>query len=224
MCKLFLDSADITWIESYSAWSCFNGVTTTPSFFKQQDIENWENLIEQIVEYGYKEVHVEALGRNAEEIVEAAKYNAELGDAVVSKIPISEEALKAVGILKKMGIRTNVHLVYSVNQAFLAAKAGAEYVCPLVGRIDDIGNDGIAQLEQIVEALKKIHDMPVKIMASSLRTPEVVRRALLSGADALTIAPSVICKMVTHPLTDRGTETFWRDAGVSSESAYSVER
>lgn len=209
--KLFIDSANIKAIEKYSKMKIFSGVTTTPTFFRREGINDISNEIKKISKIIPGEVHIEAMGNTYEEMIKSAIANKKMGPDVVSKIPLNHESIKAVEYLSEEDIKTNVHLIFSLNQAILAALAGATYVCPLVGRIYDIGYDGLSVIEEIITGFKKHPEIKSKVMVSSVRTPEHVKQAFLLGADVTTIPPFAIEQMFHHPLTKSGIDQFEED-------------
>ena len=208
--ELYLDTADIQYITRYADLSIFKGVTTTPTFFYRQGIQDIDGELKKILGFINGYVHAEAIGNSCGEIVGNAQKNARLGKGVVSKIPVSFEGIKALRQLKKENIKVNVHLVFSVSQALLAAEAGADYICPLIGRLNDIEGNGIALIENIVKVVKQ-YNYPSKIMASSIRSQEDITYSLLSGVDAITIPPSIVEQMFRHPLTRIAINIFQKD-------------
>ncbi|MHC4757139.1 MAG: transaldolase family protein [Planctomycetota bacterium] len=208
--EFYIDSADLNIIKEYSALSLFTGVTTTPTFFWRQKITDNELHIRSIIEVIDGSVHIEAMGSNCDEIVDHARRNFQISNRIVSKIPFSKEGLKAVRKLKYEGIRSNVHLVFSVSQAALAAESGADFICPLIGRLNDIDGNGLKMIKNIVSVIKGC-GYPTKIVAASIRSHEEVTQCLLCGVDAITLPPKIIELMLSHPLTDIGTERFYRD-------------
>ena len=208
--KLFIDSADISEILPLWELKIFSGIITTPIFFERLGIRNWRETIREITKQHDIEVHVEALGTNKEEILEEAFRNLELGNSIVSKIPINFEGIKASAELSEKGIPTNLHLIFSLNQSVLASKTGTKYICPLIGRLNDIGADGHGILREIVEYFRGETSFKPRVMASSIRTLEDVRQAVMAGVDAITIPPSVIRKILSHPLTDLGLLDFFK--------------
>ena len=208
--KLFIDSANVKTIKHYAEMKIFSGVTTTPTFFRKEGITDIPSEIKKIcAKVG--EVHIEAIGNTADEIIESVEDNAKIGSNVVSKIPFNPDSIKAVKYLSEAGIKTNVHLIFSLNQAIMASLAGATYVCPLVGRLYDIGHDGLKLVEEIITAFKKYPEINSKVVVSSVRTPEHVKRAALLGADITTIPPYVVELMFQHPLTKKGIDKFEED-------------
>ena len=208
--ELFIDSADIELIKKFYDLSIFKGITTTPTFFYKQKIYDYENEIKKIGKIIEGQIHIEAIGKNVKEIVDNAKYNNSLGSNIVSKIPISAEGIQAVKILKEYDIKTNIHLIFSLNQAVLAARSGADYICPLIGRMNDIGGNGFDVLANIINMIKG-YGFDTKVMASSIRNPEDVTKSLLLGVDAITLPPDIISMMFIHPLTNIGVNNFQKD-------------
>ena len=210
----YIDSADLNAIKEYAALSLFAGITTTPTFFCRQQVSDCESYVRDIAGTFNGLIHIEAMGSCCDEIVKHARRNHEICDRIVSKIPINQEGLKAVRILKQEGVRTNVHLVFSVNQAVLAAEAGADFICPLIGRLNDSDGTGLQMIKNIVSVIKQ-YRYPTKIMASSIRGSEDVTESLLCGVDAVTIPPKVIILMFSHPLTDVGIKQFYCDIALN---------
>lgn len=213
--KLYIDSANLKDIEKYSAMGIFSGVTTTPTFFRREGIADINSEINKIYKLVPGELHIEAVGETTEEIIKNCVCNSKLGPDVVSKIPLNSESIKAVKYLSEEKIKTNVHLVFSLNQSIMAALAGATYVCPLVGRLYDIGHDGLKLVEEIITAFQKYPEITSRVMVSSVRTPEHVKQAALLGADITTVPPYVIDLMFHHPLTMLGIQKFEDDIALS---------
>ena len=206
----YIDSADLDVIKEHSKLSLFSGVTTTPTFFFRQQVTDSVSHIRSIIEAIDGFIHIEAMGTSCDEIVEHARKNYQISSRVISKIPISKQALKAVRILKNEGIRCNVHLIFSVSQAVLAAEAGAYFICPLIGRLNDIGGKGLQVIKNIVSVIKH-YGYSTKVMASSIRSHEDVTECFLCGVDAITLPPKMIELMFSHPLTEVGVERFYHD-------------
>ena len=171
-----------------------------------------EGLIRRISEEVKGPVNVEVIGTTCEEMVKEARLMARWGDQIVIKIPITHEGLKAVKVLSSERIMTNVTLVFSASQAILAAKAGATYVCPFLGRLDDIGFNGLELIEQIRGVYDNYEDIETQIVVASVRNPIHVIESGLIGADIVTIPPAVLDQMIKHPLTDKGIAQFLEDA------------
>jgi transaldolase len=209
--KVFIDTANLNEIKKAKALGLVDGVTTNPTLLAKEG-EEVEGLIRKISEEVRAPVNVEVTGINSEEIIKEAKWMATWGEEIVIKIPITQEGLKAVRVLSSEGIRTNVTLVFSAGQAILAAKAGATYICPFLGRLDDISFNGIDLIRQIKEIYGNYDGIQTKIIVASVRHPIHVIEAGLIGAEIVTIPPAILDQMVKHPLTDKGIVQFLEDA------------
>ena len=209
--KIFIDTANLNEIRKAKALGLVDGVTTNPTLLAKEG-EEIESLIRKISEEVMGPVNVEVTGITSEEIVKEARWMVTWGDEIVIKIPINQEGLKAVKILSSEGIRTNVTLLFSASQAILAAKAGATYVCPFLGRLDDISFSGIELIRQIKGIYGNYDDIQTKIIVASVRHPIHVIEAGLIGAEIVTIPPAILDQMVKHPLTDKGIAQFLEDA------------
>jgi transaldolase len=207
--ELFIDSADITEVQAALDMGLVEGITTTPTFMHRLGIHDIDGAIADLSGMA-NQFHIEALGDTCEEVVAEASRVTSIPNLIkepVFKIPVSNEGLKAASKLTKAGHQVNVHLVYTLNQAYLAAVAGATYICPLVGRLQDQGHDSFALIEQAVKMVER-YKYSSKIMVSSVRNPEHVRLALLSGAHAVTVPWGVMRAMATNALTDLGITQF----------------
>ncbi len=209
--KIFLDTANLDEIKKAKALGLVDGVTTNPTLLAKEG-EKAEPLIRKISEEVEGPVNVEVTGNTHEEMVKEAKAIATWGDEIVIKIPINHEGLKAVKILSSEGIQTNVTLIFSAGQAILAAKAGATYVCPFLGRLDDISFNGLELIRQIRGIYENYDEIETRIIVASVRNPIHVIEAGLMGAEIVTIPPAIINQMVKHPLTDKGIAQFLEDA------------
>ena len=209
--KIFIDTANLNEIRKAKALGLVDGVTTNPTLLSKEG-EETETLIRKISKEVKGPVNVEVTGTMGEEIVKEARMMAAWGDEIVIKIPITPEGLKAVKSLSSEGIRTNVTLLFSPAQAILAAKAGATYVCPFLGRLDDIGFNGLDLIQQIRGIYDNYDDIKTQIIVASVRNPIHVIEAGLIGAEIVTIPPAIIEQMVKHPLTDKGIAQFLEDA------------
>ncbi|RCW47352.1 MULTISPECIES: fructose-6-phosphate aldolase [unclassified Halanaerobium] len=208
--KFFIDTANLEEIKEAESYGLIDGVTTNPSLVaKEGDIE-FETRIKEICEIVDGPVSAEVVGLKAEEMIKEAEELAEIADNVVVKIPMTMEGMKAVKALSEQGIDTNVTLVFSANQALLAAKAGAAYVSPFIGRLDDIAADGMNLVREIVQIFDN-YGIETEIISASIRHPMHVKEAALAGADIATIPFNVIEKLSQHPLTDIGIEKFLDD-------------
>jgi transaldolase len=209
--KIFIDTANLNEIRKAKTLGLVDGVTTNPTLLSKEG-EETETLIRKISKEVKGPINVEVTGTMAEEIVKEARMMAAWGDEIVIKIPITPEGLKAVKSLSSEGIRTNVTLLFSPAQAILAAKAGATYICPFLGRLDDIGFNGLDLIQQIRGIYDNYDDIKTQIIVASVRNPIHVIEAGLIGAEIVTIPPAIIEQMVKHPLTDKGIAQFLEDA------------
>ena len=209
--KIFIDTANLNEIRKAKTLGLVDGVTTNPTLLSKEG-EETETLIRKISKELKGPINVEVTGTMAEEIVKEARVMAAWGDEIVIKIPITPEGLKAVKSLSSEGIRTNVTLLFSPAQAILAAKAGATYICPFLGRLDDIGYNGLDLIQQIRGIYDNYDDIKTQIIVASVRNPIHVIEAGLIGAEIVTIPPAIIEQMVKHPLTDKGIAQFLEDA------------
>jgi len=209
--KIFLDTANLNEIKKAKALGLVDGVTTNPTLLAKEG-EKAETLIRKISEEVKGPVNVEVTAVTHEEMVTEARVMAAWGQEIVIKVPINLEGLKVVKTLSSEGIRTNVTLVFSASQAILAAKAGATYVCPFVGRLDDISFSGLELIRQIREIYLNYHEIETKIVVASVRHPIHVIESGLMGAEIVTIPPAVLEQMSRHPLTDKGIAQFLEDA------------
>lgn len=207
--KIYIDTANLEEIREAASWGILSGVTTNPSLIAKEG-RDFKTVVREITEIVDGSISAEVLSDDAEGMVAEARELCEIHPNVTVKIPITEEGLKAVSVLSKEGIRTNVTLIFSANQALLAARAGASYVSPFVGRLDDIANDGVQVVSDIAEIFA-VFDIDTEIIAASIRTPMHVLECAKAGADIATIPFGVLKKMFQHPLTDRGLEQFKAD-------------
>jgi transaldolase len=209
--KIFIDTANLSEIKKAKALGLVDGVTTNPTLLAKEG-EDAETLIRKISKEVKGPVNVEVTGITCEEIVKEAKVLATWGDEIVIKIPINQEGLKAVRILSTEGIQTNVTLLFSASQAILAAKAGATYICPFIGRLDDISFNGLELIQQIREIYDQYDEIETRIIVASVRNPIHVIEVARMGAEIVTIPPAILDQMAKHPLTDRGIAQFLEDA------------
>jgi len=207
--KFFIDTADVNEIKEALEMGMVDGVTTNPTLISKTGRPFME-VAREIVKLVPGPVSLEVVSLDTQGMVDEARYLAKLGDNVVIKIPMTVEGLKAVKILSAEGIKTNVTLVFSPLQALLAAKAGATFVSPFVGRLDDIGHSGMEVIEQIVQIYDN-YMFETEIIVASIRHPQHVLQAALIGADIATIPFKVIKQLSKHPLTDIGIEKFLED-------------
>ena len=209
--KIFIDTANLNEIKKAKALGLVDGVTTNPTLLSKEG-EETEALIRKISEEVKGPVNVEVTGVTCEEMVKEAQVMATWGNEIVIKIPITPEGLKTVKILSEERIHTNVTLLFSPSQAILAAKAGATYVCPFLGRLDDISFNGLELIRQIRAIYASYPAIETQIIVASVRNPIHVIEAAMLGAEIVTIPPAIIEQMVKHPLTDKGIAQFLEDA------------
>lgn len=207
--KLFIDTANLDEIREISSWGVLDGVTTNPTILSREKMD-YRTLIDAILKLVDGPISVEAVNEKAEKIIKEAKMLSKISENIVVKIPITPEGLAATKVLSKEGVKVNMTLVFSVNQSILAAKAGATYDSPFLGRLDDIGSDGMTLLSDIVTVYQN-YGFKTQIIAASIRSPQHVVDAALIGADVCTIPYKVFTQMVRHPLTDKGIERFLND-------------
>lgn len=207
--KIFLDTANIEQIKKAVEYGVIDGATTNPSLIAKEK-KGFMPLIKEILAVVPGPVSVEVTATEADEMIEQAREYAKLSDNVVIKVPINLEGLKVVKRLTDLNIKTNVTLIFSASQALLAAKAGATYVSPFVGRIDDISGDGMDLVEDIVQIYDN-YDIETEIIVASVRHPLHFVQAAKIGADIATIPFDTLAKLLNHPLTDRGMERFLDD-------------
>ena len=207
--KFFIDTANINEIKEANALGVLAGVTTNPSLVAKEGVDFHER-IREICNVVEGPVRAEVISLEADKMIEEGKELAKIAPNVVVKVPMTTEGLKAVKAFSDLGIRTNVTLVFSAVQALLAARAGATYVSPFLGRLDDIGHNGMDLIRQIAEIFA-IHGIETEIIAASVRHSVHVTDAALNGAHIATIPANVIASLVKHPLTDQGIEKFLAD-------------
>ena len=207
--KLFIDTANIEEIREINDWGVICGVTTNPSLIAKEG-RVFEEVVKEISEIVDGPISAEVISLERDGMLEEARKLAKIHKNIIIKLPMTKEGLKATRILTEEGIRTNVTLIFSANQALLAARAGATYVSPFVGRLDDIGNDGKSIVEDIVDIFS-IHEIHTQIIAASIRHPIHVLDAARAGADIATIPFKVFEQMLGHPLTNSGIDSFLQD-------------
>ena len=207
--KFFLDSANLDEIKAAADMGLLDGVTTNPTLFSREK-GDWRETAQAICRECPGPVSLEVVGTTSEAMLAEAKELIAFGPNVVVKIPMILEGLKAVRQLKAAGVAVNVTLVFQPLQALMAAKAGAAYVSPFVGRIDAIGGDGMGAVEEILTIFRN-YDLDAQVLVASVRNPLHVVRAALLGADVVTVPFGVLKDLVKHPLTDSGLEAFLKD-------------
>lgn len=207
--KMFIDTANIEEIKEANDLGVICGVTTNPSLIAKEG-RDFKTVIDEITTIVDGPISAEVISLDAESMVEEAIPLAQMNKNIVIKIPMTAEGLKAVKKLTALGIHTNVTLIFSSAQALLAARAGATYVSPFLGRLDDINSDGLALISDIVDIFTA-HEIKTEIICASIRNPNHVTEAAKLGADIATIPFNVIQQMIKHPLTDAGIEKFLKD-------------
>ena len=207
--EFFIDTADVEAIRKANDMGFISGVTTNPSLIAKEG-KDFHAVIKEIASIVDGPISAEVLADDAEGMIAEGQVLAGLDPHVVVKVPMTPEGMKAVKGLKKLGIRTKVTLVFSAKQALLAARAGASFVSPFVGRIDDIGWDGV-ELIQTISEIFEIHDIDTKIIAASIRKPQHISQCALAGADIATVPFQVLMDAMKHPLTDNGIARFKAD-------------
>ena len=207
--KIFLDTANIDSIKKFADLGIVDGITTNPSLLLKENKDPIDAM-KRIVKLVDGPVSLEIVATEYDDIMEESLKLANYGDNVVVKIPMSAAGLKAINSLSKRGIKTNVTLIFSANQALLAAKAGATYVSPFIGRLDDIGHDGLTVISDIVQIFSN-YDITTQVLVASIRHPIHVIESAKLGADVVTLPPEILQKMIHHTLTDKGLDIFLSD-------------
>lgn len=207
--KIFLDTANVDEIRKAASWGILDGVTTNPSLIAKEG-RDFRKTVEEIATIVDGPISAEVVSEKAEDMLREAEPLAKIHRNIVIKVPMTAEGLKTVKALTAKGVKTNVTVVFSPLQAMLAAKAGATYVSPFVGRLDDIGHVGMDIVREIV-AIYDNYGYPTQVLAASIRHPTHVLEAALAGAHVATIPYKVLEQMVKHPLTDKGIEQFNKD-------------
>lgn len=207
--KIFIDTANIDEIKEVNSWGILKGVTTNPSLIAKEG-RDFKEVVTEIASIVDGPISAEVISLDWEGMVEEGKELSKIHKNIVIKIPMTEQGLIAVKELKKLGIKTNVTLIFTAVQALLAASAGASYVSPFLGRLDDIGTDSSGLIFDILEILEK-GDFDCEVIAASIRNAEHVANCATYGADIATIPYKVLKEMVKHPLTDAGIKRFLKD-------------
>ncbi|MBT5281353.1 MAG: fructose-6-phosphate aldolase [Euryarchaeota archaeon] len=208
--EFFLDTADVDEIREIAAWGILDGVTTNPSLIKKSG-RDFKEVVREIASICSGPISAEVTAMDTAGMLEQARQlKSELPKNVIIKIPCTPEGLAATKVLTEEGIDTNVTLIFSTSQALMAAKAGATYVSPFIGRIDDTGHDGMNLIAEIMETWSK-YDISTKVLAASIRHPTHMLQCMQLGAHTATMPAKIFKQLMTHPLTDRGLEGFMRD-------------
>ena len=208
--EFFLDTADVDEIREIAAWGILDGVTTNPSLIKKSG-RDFKEVVREIASICSGPISAEVTAMDTAGMLEQARQlKSELPENVIIKIPCTPEGLAATKVLTEEGIDTNVTLIFSTSQALMAAKAGATYVSPFIGRIDDTGHDGMNLIAEIMETWSK-YDISTKVLAASIRHPTHMLQCMQLGAHTATMPAKIFKQLMTHPLTYRGLEGFMRD-------------
>jgi len=208
--KIFLDTANLESIRKFNDMGLLDGITTNPSLMSKEG-GNPKDAMEEITKIIKGDVSLEVVSTEYSGMMEEGKRLRQYGENVVVKVPMTSDGLKACKSLSSEGIPVNVTLIFSANQALLAAKSGAKYVSPFIGRLDDIGQDGMHLIEEIKEIFDHYDNIKTQILVASVRHPLHVIDAAKIGADVVTLPPAVLDKMLQHPLTKIGLENFLAD-------------
>lgn len=207
--KFFIDTANVEDIKEIASWGVVDGVTTNPSLIAKEG-RDFEEVVRDITTIVDGPISAEVIALDHEGMEREARELAKIHENITIKIPMTKEGLIAVHALSKEGIKTNVTLIFSATQALIAAKAGATFVSPFLGRLDDLSARGMDLIEEIVEIFA-LYDIDTEIIAASVRHPLHVKEIAMTGCDIATIPPAVFRKMIEHPMTDLGIERFLKD-------------
>ncbi|MBC2850898.1 fructose-6-phosphate aldolase [Cetobacterium sp. 8H] len=207
--KIFIDTANVNEIREVAKMGCISGVTTNPSLIAKEG-RDFKQVVTEICEIINGPISAEVISLKADEMIREGIELSNIHSNIVVKLPMTKDGLEACSTLSNKGIKTNVTLVFTANQALLAARSGATYVSPFLGRLDDIGVNGIELVRDIVDIFTT-HGIKTEIIAASIRNPYHSEEAAIAGADIATIPYSVIMKMLEHPLTNAGIEKFLAD-------------
>lgn len=208
--KFFVDTADVNDISDLNKAGLIDGVTTNPSLIKKSG-GDFKQVIAEICDVTTDDVSAEVIALDADGMIAQGKILAGIAKNVVVKLPLTADGLVACRTLTDAGIKTNVTLCFSANQGLLAAKAGARYISPFIGRLDDLNIDGMSLIHEL-RTIYDNYDFSTQILAASIRSPQHVKDCALIGADVATVPPSVLWGLVAHPLTDKGLDQFVKDA------------
>jgi len=208
--KFFIDTANFDEIKEAYAWGILSGVTTNPSLVAKEKNISFHDRLKEIAELVDGSVSGEVISLDAEGMIKEGLELSKIHPNITVKLPMTEAGLTACAALTKEGIKTNVTLIFSANQALMAARAGATYVSPFIGRLDDIGIDGVELIREIAEIFA-IHEIDSQIIAASIRHPQHVTQAALAGAHIATTPYKVLKQLFKRPLTDKGIDGFMKD-------------
>ncbi len=215
--KFFIDTADMEQIRALTATGLVDGVTTNPSLIAKSE-RNFIEAVAEICSLVEGPVSAEVAATDTETMIAEGRRLAEIAGNVAVKVPLTWDGLKACRALSGEGTMVNVTLCFSANQALLAAKAGATFVSPFIGRLDDVGQDGIGLIREIRQIYDNYPELRTQILAASIRHTRHVTDSALAGADVATVPPAVLRQLVSHPLTDKGLELFLADWAKTGQS------
>ncbi len=209
--EFFLDTAEVSEVVEIASWGILDGVTTNPSLIKKSG-RDFKQVVREIAEICSGPISAEVTALDADGMIaQGLALKADLPDNVIIKVPCTDSGLKATKVLSDQGIGVNVTLIFSAAQALMASKAGAMYISPFIGRIDDTGHDGMALVAEIMTTWKSYRVTNTKVLAASIRHPQHILQCLLLGAHTATMPTKVFKQLVKHPLTDRGLDDFLAD-------------
>jgi len=215
--QIFIDTAEVSEIRTAADWGIIDGVTTNPTLISKSG-KDFKSVLHEIVSLVDGPISAEVVSMDAEGMLKEAEVLAAMHRNIVIKLPLTPEGLKACGKLTKKGVKTNVTLCFQAGQALLAAKAGATYISPFIGRLDDVSEDGMQLIRDIREIYDN-YDFETQILAASIRHPRHIIESALAGADVVTAPMKVIQQLYQHPLTDKGLASFmedWKKSGQKS--------
>ena len=215
--KIFLDTAEIEEIRTAARWGVLDGVTTNPTLYAKVG-GSYDAILVEICKITSGPVSAEVVSDDVEGMLTEGRHFAKLAPNIVVKVAMSENGLEAISRFAAEGIKTNCTLVFSTNQGFLAAKAGASIISPFVGRLDDINQDGMTVIRELAEAFS-IHEIECEVLAASIRNPLHMTQSLLAGAHIATLPFKILQQMVHHPLTDKGIAQFKKDWAAAQATA-----
>jgi transaldolase len=208
--KLFLDTAEIDEIRTAVRWGVIDGVTTNPTLYAKAGGGSYDEVLKEICALTPGAVSAEVISDDVEGMLEEGRHFASLAPNIYVKVAMSENGLEAISRFKAEGIRTNCTLIFTANQGLLAAKAGASFLSPFVGRLDDVNEDGLIVIRELAEIVA-IHDLETEVLAASIRHPRHITESALAGAHIATLPFKVLQQMIHHPLTDKGIAQFKKD-------------
>lgn len=208
--QIFIDTGDVNEIKEAASWGIIDGVTTNPSLIAKTGKEFNREFVEEIIKIVHGPISIEVIHEDSQGMIEEARWLSQIHENIVVKIPMTLEGLKAIRKLSQENIKTNATLIFSVNQALLVAKAGATYVSPFLGRLDDVGENGLDLVKDILQVFKN-YKFSTKVIAASIRNPIHVKVCALLGCNVITIPFKVLEQLSKHPLTNIGIKCFLDD-------------